>query len=287
MWLRADIHAGPGVDVDQVASLLWDLGATGCEIRDAETSMTPRDDADITAYFPPETAIETLRELLTQFDDVALTDTSVVEDRAWAEGYQQYFEPTRVSERIAVRPPWDDQLPPGEFTAVVVIDPGMAFGTGTHETTRLCLRAIDDILLDRPDATVVDVGTGSGILSIAARQLGANVFGIDNDPDAVGVARDNWAANGLGSAADAPFSVETPADHPAEYDVVIANMLSGILLSIRDDLARLLAPGGILITSGVLVDEVPDFTAGFSDGGYHLISRTDMGEWTALRWSRP
>jgi ribosomal protein L11 methylase PrmA len=64
-------------------------------------------------------------------------------------------------------------------------------------------------------------------------------------------------------------------------------MLSGILLSVRDDLARLLAPGGVLITSGVLVDEVPDFTAGFSDGGYHLISRTDLGEWTALRWSRP
>ena len=195
MWLRVHIHISPEGDAEGIAAALWDIGAGGCEIQDAETSMTPRDDAEIIAYFPIETTIPTVTGFLEAWSGATCLGSAVVEDQAWAEGYKQHFKATRVSARIAVHPPWDHGLPPGRYEAVVVIDPGMAFGTGTHETTRLCLEAIDELLLASPDTHLLDVGCGSGILSIAAAQLGARVTAIDNDPDAVRVARENWLKN--------------------------------------------------------------------------------------------
>ena len=188
----------------------------------------------------------------------------------WAETWRQGLRPTRVSRRITVAPTWD--VPPEPDGGVLItLDPGMAFGTARHASTRCALRLLDCAV--RPGADIADVGTGSGILAIAAARLGAGrVLAADDDPLACAAARDNVDANRAGDAVEIHERKVSPdwlaAHHP--LDGVAANIESGVLTALLPGFAAALAPGGWLMVSGLLAEESGDFAYAAAPFGFRL-----------------
>jgi ribosomal protein L11 methyltransferase len=189
-------------------------------------------------------------ELCTQAPSVAVP----VADREWTRVWEDQFYPLQIGERMWICPSW---TPPPDPDAVnILLDPGLAFGTGTHPTTAMCLRALDADL--PPGKRVVDYGCGSGILGIAAARLGAAaVLGVDNDPQAITASRDNAQRN---EVPDAAFPVVLPQDHmvadwQVSADWVVANILAGPLVALAPVLTALMAPGGRLLLAGLLADQ--------------------------------
>lgn len=217
--------------------------------------------------------------------DWPITVTAVaITDHSYLTAYLAYFKPTQISPRIIVHPPWERPEAPG--MTLVEIDPGMAFGTGTHETTRLCLRGIDELLLAHPVRTVLDVGTGSGILAIAAARLGAaELVAIDNDPIAVTATRENVARNELA----VPIVASTkPLDQFTEtFDLVVANILATVIKRLKTELYRTTAEGGFLLLSGILETERRSVEETFvALGATHIRSET-MGDWCSVLLRKP
>lgn len=211
-----------------------------------------------------------------------------VEDADWRDRWKEFFHVTRVGERLVVRPPWREHTPaPGDV--VVTIEPGLAFGTGGHQTTQLCLRALEALLVpSAPPDRVLDVGCGSGVLSIAAVLLGAGAaFAIDVDPAAVEATLENVERNGVAARVTA---AETPLGEVVRsgrrFPLVVANIISGTLLELRADLLAALAPGGVLVISGLLADEEDAFVREFGGdrGGVSVVWRETLDEWLALAW---
>jgi ribosomal protein L11 methyltransferase len=174
-----------------------------------------------------------------------------VADPGWTTEYRRYFTAQRITSRIVVRPPWE-AYPAREGDIVITILPGPAFGTGTHETTRLCLAAIEEICAARRIETMLDVGCGSAILSIAGALLGiGRVKGVEADPQAVESARENAARNGFGD--DRVTVVEETFTRAGEtFDLVVANLTSGEIAPVIDALFASAAPGGFVVLSGIL-----------------------------------
>jgi ribosomal protein L11 methyltransferase len=296
MWTRVTLWVADSEAAQLVVLELFDQGAQGGEVRDAETfsvlegsAFVPRDDAgaEIIAYFDDATPVPDLEGLLARHPGTRLVGAQPFDDRSWRDSWRQFFAPTRISRRVAVRPSWNEIAPAGDGAVVLVIDPGMAFGTGTHETTRLCVRALDEWLAEHPGASVLDVGCGSGILTMAAHCLGASmVRGIDNDPEAIRVARENWVLNGLGTEDEAPYGVEELARVEPGWDVVVANIISGVLLALREPLTRAVSPGGLLVLSGVLASERDGFVSRFAVPPLALEGEQVLGEWMVFRMRR-
>ena len=205
-----------------------------------------------------------------------------VEDRDWGEEWKKGLAPFSIG-RVFLRPSWVEARPP-EGSVEVVLDPGMAFGTGTHPTTALCLAAVDEFLSRRPGADVLDAGTGSGLLAIAARKLGAGrVAANDNDPVAVQVAAENAGRN------DAPLELTGApvAEIPGRFGLVVANILANVLVELAPDLAARMAPGGELVLAGVLVPQEPEVAAAFRAQGLEPLPGARRDEWALLRFRRP
>lgn len=195
----------------------------------------------------------------------------------WAESWKQYFKPRKLGRRVVVAPTWEEYQPKdGEL--LVRIDPGMAFGTGQHETTALCVRALEDVI--EPGMRVLDVGTGSGILALAAVRLGArSALGIDNDPEAVTAANENVQANGLYTVRAAL----TPLEEITEtYPVVVANILAEALVAMARPLAARVEPGGTIILSGILAHLAPKVAEAYRAQGFPEPEVRREGEWVCL-----
>lgn len=213
---------------------------------------------------------------------VEITQRLVAEED-WAESWKEYFHVERFGERIVVVPSWRTyDVQPGDV--VLTLDPGMAFGTGQHETTRMCLEAIENAVL--PGTRVLDVGCGSGILAIAAAKLGAReVYAVDVDPNCVRVTRENAAANRVdevgaetGSAGDAwPFG--TPA---AGFDVVVANIIARVIIDLAEPLVGALAATGVLIVSGIIGEREHEVCDALVAVGARVESVRAMGDWRCI-----
>lgn len=218
---------------------------------------------------------------------------ALVQQEDWATSWKQHFRPSAIGRRLVLKPSWEEFLPEGD-QVVIEIDPGMAFGTGTHATTRLCLEALERIV-DRtppfaglplpPSFSVLDVGTGSGVLAIAARKLGAgDMVALDIDPQAVEVARQNLADNGITAAIEV---ATTPlSDLSAEFQVVFANILAEDLIRMAPLLSLRLLPGGMLILSGILTEKEPGVRAAYAATGLVLLEATESEEWSCLVYCR-
>ena len=225
---------------------------------------------------------------------------SETEDKDWINNWKQYFKPFRASDRIAICPTWMEPdtspeiLTPtetGEDPMVLRIDPGIAFGTGSHETTKLCIQALDRLL--KPGDRILDVGCGSGILSITALLLGAShVTAIDIDELAVNAARENFDANAVDSTKYNLFQGNLLSDNKVveqlselPYDIVAANILPDVLVPLTPLVPRLLRAGGVYITSGILAERAEEVRDALVAAGFSEIVLTPMGEWVAFSCS--
>jgi len=265
----------PAAEAEEVAAELWGLGAQGIEQRDATTLEGPDHGGAVTlvAYVPEETHARAMaRSLSSRF---AARVDYVVGD-AWRDAWREHFRPARVGARLVVRPSWEVVEPwPGEV--VITVDPEHAFGSGTHETTRLCLRELDRRL--RGGEGVLDVGCGSGILSVAAALLGAErVRALDVDPDAVEVTRANARHNRV--AGRITVSTTPVAGLRGRHDLVVANIQSSVLVPLAEPISRRVAPGGWLVLSGILRGEQDAVASAFEPLSRCVV--TAEGEWVAV-----
>ena len=246
---------------DRVHGSLYDAGIHSF----VEGVMTPEgtvdEDAAVTLYVEDETVAAKLRAYLESElgSGIPVTlEISTLENQAWESEWQKYWEPTEVSPRLCVCPSWIPyQAKSGQ--RVMRIDPAMAFGTGTHPTTRLCLQVIEDLVPASGISRVLDFGCGTGVLSIAALMFGAReAVGLDVNPAAVEQSTLNAALNNVSGASFGGGGLDTVS---GLFDLVCANILSPVLLEHLDSLRRRVSPGGSLLLSGITSDEVGEFLA--------------------------
>lgn len=209
--------------------------------------------------------------------------TRVVNDEDWANAWKEHFHVTHIGQRVVIRPSWRDYQPqPGEI--VLTLDPGMAFGTGLHPTTRMCMEQLEQLV--KPGVRVIDVGCGSGILSILAAKLGAaNVYAIDNDSVAVESTIANVQLNGESEriAAVQGELDDTAAERMAgQYDVVVSNILAHVIGAMAPQLAKVMAPDGVLIVSGIIEPRLPDALDPLLAAGLEQVSQVMIEDWVAL-----
>ena len=269
-------------DAEEHASvLLFELGSTGLVTLD-ETA----DSVKLGAYFDEPTNTDDIRQAVeAEFAragrgaGLRSLSISAVPDQDWMQKWKEGFEAVEIGRRLVVAPSW--KLPEKSQGRVVIqIDPGMAFGTGTHESTRLCLEAIERYW--QGDG-LLDVGTGTGILAIAAALLvpGFRVVAIDVDPQAVEVARENIAINSVSSC------IELLEGQPRKFcgqgfNVVVANLTAEVIVDLIADLASCLTTDGLMILSGILCELAEDVERALADSGFRVTERRDAGEWCAL-----
>lgn len=214
-------------------------------------------------------------------------ETRLLHEEDWAEAWKSHFPVLHVGRRLVIRPTWRrHRRAPGEV--VLTLDPGQAFGTGLHPTTRLCLAGLerwaDEGVL--AGARLLDVGTGSGILAVAAGLLGAReVLGVDTDPLAVEATRGNAARNRLGQLVEARQQT-LPIDGGAAYDFVVANLVADLLIDLASELAAATAPAGRLLVGGVFVDRGEQVERALSGAGLVGRGRLQEADWLALEFER-
>ena len=279
-WAEIQIDAAAEA-VDAVGAALYAAGCGGFEVR--ETAQPPA----VAGFLPVDDRLEArLEQLGTALEGLptfgvmgAGTELTLryVEEADWATAWKAYFKPIRIGKRLVVTPPWESpELGPHDLP--IVVDPGMAFGTGSHPTTQLCLVALEEYV--QPGLAVADVGTGSGILAIAAAKLGASLVNAnDNDPLAVTIARENAEINGV------PIAVAETLP-PGPYAVVVANILADVIIGMADQLALWAAPGGTLIASGIIDTRETDVRQAVEAVGFTSKDTRHQGEWVALIFER-
>ena len=244
--------------------------------------------AVVKAYFAEEDNIEEIlgyvNEKLVELKEMGIdlgeakVEHEKMYEEDWANTWKQYYKPSKVGEKIVVKPIWEEyEAKDGEL--VVDLDPGMAFGTGTHETTRMCIQALERYV--KEESTVFDVGCGSGILAIAAAKLGAKLaVGVDLDPVAVESSIENVGYNNLKNIEILHGNLVEVIDGKA--DIVVANILAEIICILTDDVKRVLKDSGVFITSGIIHDRVDMVCEKLEATGFEVIEKNRDGEWNCI-----
>lgn len=206
----------------------------------------------------------------------------IVDDADWKDKWKEYFKPVRITDRLVVKPTWEE-YEPNDGEKVIQIDPGMAFGTGTHETTSLCLKLMEKYLGDEPqDKEVLDVGCGSGILSIAAALLGCrSVTGVEIDEDAVRVAEENVELNGIGDRVEI-LQGDLTEGIESKADIIVANLMADLVMTLSKSAKEHLKDGGIFISSGILLEKKDIVSDAVKEAGFEIIEIAEDGEWCAI-----
>ena len=222
-----------------------------------------------------------LRERLNTLGIHGTLEISGVNEEDWANSWKEYYKPLHIGERMVIVPAWERYLP-AEGEVVVRMDPGMAFGTGSHETTRLVIGLLERYT--RPDTKVLDVGCGSGILAICASKLGAGVCrAYDIDPVAVKVAKENILDNGCENITCEQSDLLRSVDlSEGGYDLICANIVADIIIRMTPDVGRYLKRGGVILASGIIAERADDVIACFEENGFRIVERADDNGWCAL-----
>lgn len=273
----AEIEVGVSGDAQEVIGAIL-VEVVGCQGYASTTTA-------VTGYLPVddrlENALQVLQEALAQSPDLVGRKPEItlrtISEEDWANAWKEFFKPQRIGRRIVVKPTWEEYDPQPD-DLILLLDPGMAFGTGHHSTTRLCIIALEDHVTS--GATVADVGTGSGILAVASLLLGAShVEATDNDPLAVRIAQENITTNSLTDRTHVHES-STPPTGP--FDIVVANILADVILGMATELYNAVRPGGLLIASGIISHRAEDVRKGLTAAGFSNIETKTEGDWVAL-----
>jgi ribosomal protein L11 methyltransferase len=270
-----------------VSAPLWAAGTTGIEFsEDGLETITLR------AYFdePPDPG--RMREAIHQaLALVALPPAALfriegltIKDQDWLAEWKKGYEPIAIGHRLLVTPSWKRESVDAGDRVLIEIDPGMAFGTGTHETTRGCLELLEE---HWRGGALLDVGTGTGILAIAALKLvpGSSVIGIDLDPEAIAVAEENAVINGV--AEEITFEVNRLGSFERDFDLILGNLTADVLIPLAADFAAAIKPGGVLIISGILIEQGDEVREAFAAHGFGVIDRQADGEWVTFALRAP
>ncbi|ARK22988.1 50S ribosomal protein L11 methyltransferase [Sporosarcina ureae] len=305
-WSEVSVHTTHEA-TEAVANILHEAGASGVVIEDSEEfdkervdqfgeiyaldkDDFPNEGVIIKAYLPVTSFInETVENLeleiegLRQFSlnpgrfTIGITE---VDEEDWANSWKQYFHPVKISKRFTIVPTWEEYTPVESDELIIELDPGMAFGTGTHPTTVLCLQALEKYL--EPNQTIVDVGTGSGVLAIGAALLGAkHITALDLDEVAVRAAEENVTYNHVddritvlkGNLLD---SIEEAPD------LIIANILADVIMSFSQDAYQLVKPGGLFITSGIIGAKRDEVRNDLIAQGFEILETVLMEDWVVI-----
>jgi ribosomal protein L11 methyltransferase len=291
-WIEVRFLVPAGMQ-EEASLFLTEFSGRGVIIQEDDV---PAGGALIRAYFRPEefgdwqrSELQQYLQRLTAYGLYPLgLEMLEVDAEDWAEAWKAHFKPLRVTPRLIIRPPWEDYpAEPGEV--VITIYPGMAFGTGRHPSTLLCLRALEEVWEQESshpagDWQVLDVGTGTGILALAAARLGAKVLAIDLDPEAVAAALENVRLNDL---LDRIWVEETPLPFLRDkFPLILANITAPDLLQLAEALAGRLLPGGALIISGFLEEDATGLEARYQSLGLRLAGYLTNDGWGALIFRR-
>ncbi|MBM7697968.1 50S ribosomal protein L11 methyltransferase [Kurthia huakuii] len=310
-WSELSIHTTEEA-VDAISNILHEAGASGVVIEDSQDFERQRDQqygeiyaldredfpqegVIVKAYLPVSSFLaENVKEIklainnLKKFNinlganEVSLSE---VDEEDWSTAWKQYYHPVKISNRFTIVPTWENYEPVESDELMIELDPGMAFGTGTHPTTVMSLQALEKHV--QQGMYVTDVGTGSGVLAIGASMLGANhVHALDLDPIAVRSAKENIALNKIGGTIDVVEgdlldTVKEPAD------IVVANILAEIIMTFTDDAYTVVKPGGLFITSGIIETKKEDVKQSLTNAGFIIDEVMMMEDWVTIVSRKP
>lgn len=298
--------------VEAVSNILHEAGASGVVIEDSRELTKeridqfgeiyalnpddfPKNGVIVKAYLSASSfVVETIEEIKLAIENLKKYDINVgeniltfaeVDEEDWANAWKQYYHPVKISERFTIVPTWEDYTPVSTDELIIELDPGMAFGTGTHPTTVMCLQALEKVV--KNGDSVIDVGTGSGVLSIGAAMLGASgVHALDLDEVAVTAAKENVELNKVSNKVDVVHgnlldTVKEPAD------VVVANILAEIIVTFTDDAFSIVKPGGYYVTSGIIGAKKELVRDALISSGFEIEEVLMMEDWVAIIARRP
>jgi len=305
-WSEISIHTTHEA-TEAVANILHEAGASGVVIEDSadpsrihedqfgeiwalDKNDFPVDGVILKAYLPVNSfLIETVKDIeqsisgLSKFGIDAgenAIQTNEVDEEDWATAWKKYYHPVKISGRFTIVPTWEEYEPVESDELIIELDPGMAFGTGTHPTTVMCLQALEKYV--KPGDTVVDVGTGSGVLSIGAALLGASrVHALDLDQVAVVAAKENIELNHVGETVEVKHgnlldSVKEPAE------IIIANILAEVIISFSQDAYSILPENGLFIVSGIIGQKRDLVKEDLISKGFEIVESVLMEDWVAI-----
>lgn len=291
-----------GEAAEAVADVLQRYGHQGVAIEQGgfyietwEDEIPPAEHLIVRAYLPDDKRAESTRQQLEdalwhlgRLYPMPTPQYRVIDEEDWAEAWKANYHPLRVGRRLFIRPLWIDV--PGEPGDVVIaLDPGMAFGTGTHPSTQLVLEAAEDLLENWPGARVLDLGCGSGILSIAAVKLGASkVLALDTDPIAVRATDENAAANGVQDRIRAQTgSLDSLLHAATRFDLALVNILSKVIVALcGQKLGSVIRPGGIGVFGGIIQEQAEEVEAALRSTGLAPYKRRLSGDWVVIEARR-
>ncbi len=305
-WTEITILTTPQAE-DAITALLYETGVGGVNIEDPslldESNRNTKDwdvmDDDIIAkyseekclikaYYSPEVNMEEVMlvikegiESAKQFVDVGDIKLSscIVDEQDWENSWKQYYKPVYIGKNIVIKPIWEE-IEEKDGQVVIELDPGMAFGTGTHETTKMCLEVLEDKV--KKGDNVLDIGTGSGILSIAAVKLGAEkCTAVDIDPMAVKIVGENAAVNGVQDKIT-PVVGNLADEVTGKYEVVVANIIADAIIALSPDVRQFMKEGAVYITSGIIVFRLDDVKAKLTECGFVIEEVVTQGDWAAV-----
>ena len=295
--------------VELIAEIFRDLGASGVVIEDPElvndyitsgkwdyTDIPIAKETEVVvekAYLPVngelEGRIQTLQQEIKALESrgvntaPAVQTTAELQDEDWSDTWKQYFHTEKPGERVVIKPTWEEYEPKDD-EVVIELDPGAAFGTGTHATTSMCIRQLEKLV--KPGMTVFDVGTGSGILSIISAKLGAtNIQAVDYDDSVLKIVEENLEQNNVQDIISVAQSDLMQNVH-GKAELVIANIIADIIIRLFDQLDEHLEQGGTLLTSGIIEDRIEDVLAAAEKHGYGVVERLENKGWACITFKR-
>lgn len=281
----AQLAVPRGIYIEDYSDIEEEIKQFGpVEIIDEALLKKDRSTACIHVYISPQEnpqeSVTFLQERLTAAGIAYETDMQRVSEEDWANNWKQYFKPLPVGQKLIIVPTWHQEPIQAHGRVQLTIDPGMAFGSGQHETTRLCLELLEQFV--QPSSSLLDVGTGSGILAVAALLMGAeNALGVDIDKLSVKIAEENAALNGVGGRFRA-ICGDLAKNVSGVYDIITANIVADIILQLLPDTARLLKKDGILILSGIIAEREADVFSGISQAALQVRAVVRDRGWCAI-----